>query len=72
MTTDAPEGATVAELQAELAAVEKEYGVTITSVFPGTDPNTSEEALLRELIRSLRAVGEEWKSGTLEVVELDD
>ncbi len=62
----------VSGLQAQLAAIEAEYGLTVVSIFPGTDPNSTEADVLRTLIPSVRQVGEEIKKGKLQVVPLDD
>ncbi len=63
----------LAALRAELAGVEDEFGLEVVSIFPGSDPDVTEVTVLRSLIPSVRAVGEELRNGTLEVVtEFED
>ncbi len=63
----------LAALRAELAGVEDEFGLEVVSIFPGSDPDVTEATVLRSLIPSVRAVGEELRNGTLEVVtEFED
>ncbi len=62
------EDAELARLRTELEAVQAEFGVTVTSAFPGTNPDATEHDRLRAIIDSLRVIGEEIRNGTLEVV----
>ncbi len=72
MAHDHEGAAELATLRAELATVEQEYGFKVTSIFPGTDSNATKADVLRELILSVRRIGEELKHGTLEEIPLED